>query len=311
MARNSSKSKILFIGGTGYTGKFLVEASSKAGHPTFLLVRESTFSNPAKSSLIHNFQSLGVNIVFGDLYDYQSLLNAIKQVDVVFSTVARSHLADQDNIISAIKEAGNVKKFYPSEFGNDVDRNHAVEPATIAYAKKAKIRRTIEAEGIPYTYVSCNFFDGHFLPTLSQPGATTPPRDKIIILGNGNPKAVFNKEEDVATYTINSVDDPRTLNKILYIRPPNNTLSFNELVTLWEKKIGKTLERIYVPEEQVLKQIQESSPPLNIFLAFNHAAYVKGDHANFEIESSFGVEASALYPDVKYTTVDEYLNNLV
>lgn len=45
----------------------------------------------------------------GDLYDYQSLLNAIKQVDVVFSTVPRSHLAEQDNIISAIKEAGNVK----------------------------------------------------------------------------------------------------------------------------------------------------------------------------------------------------------
>jgi len=67
---------------------------------------------------------------------------------------------------------------------------------------------------------------------------------------------VFNKEEDVATYTINSVDDPRTLNKILYLRPPNNTLSFNELVTLWETKIGKTLERIYVSEEQVLKQIQ-------------------------------------------------------
>lgn len=45
----------------------------------------------------------------GDLYDHQSLVNAIKQVDVVISTVARSLLADQDNIISAIKQAGNVK----------------------------------------------------------------------------------------------------------------------------------------------------------------------------------------------------------
>lgn len=45
----------------------------------------------------------------GDLYDHQSLVKAIKQVDVVISTVARSHLSDQDKIISAIKEAGNVK----------------------------------------------------------------------------------------------------------------------------------------------------------------------------------------------------------
>ncbi|KAK9942513.1 hypothetical protein M0R45_008175 [Rubus argutus] len=34
-----TKSKILFIGGTGYIGKFIVEASAKAGHPTFALVR--------------------------------------------------------------------------------------------------------------------------------------------------------------------------------------------------------------------------------------------------------------------------------
>lgn len=68
--------------------------------------------------------------------------------------------------------------------------------------------------------------------------------------------AVFNKEEDIGTYTIRAVDDPRTLNKILYIRPPLNTYSFNDLVALWEKKIGKTLEKSYVPEEQVLKDIQ-------------------------------------------------------
>ena len=68
--------------------------------------------------------------------------------------------------------------------------------------------------------------------------------------------AVFNKEDDIGTYTIKAVDDPRTLNKILYIRPPKNIYSFNDLVSLWEKKIGKTLERIYVPEEEVLKNIK-------------------------------------------------------
>lgn len=68
--------------------------------------------------------------------------------------------------------------------------------------------------------------------------------------------AIFNKEEDIGTYTIRAVDDPRTLNKILYLRPPSNIYSFNDLVSLWEKKIGKTLERVYVSEEQLLKNIQ-------------------------------------------------------
>ncbi|OIW08718.1 hypothetical protein TanjilG_03394 [Lupinus angustifolius] len=303
--------KILFIGGTGYIGKFIVEASAKSGHPTFVLVRESSLSNPEKAPLIEKFKTLGVNLVHGDLYDHESLVKAIKQVDVVISTVGHLQIADQVKIISAIKEAGNVKRFFPSEFGNDVDRVHAVEPAKSAFEGKAKIRRTIEAEGIPYTYVASNFFSGYFLPNLSQPGATSPPRDKVTILGDGNPKAVFNKEEDIGTYTIKAVNDPRTLNKILYIRPSSNTLSFNDLVSLWEKKIGKTVERVYVPEDQVLKQIQEAPVPVNVILSIGHSVYVKGDHTNFEIEASFGVEASALYPDVKYTTVDEFLDQFV
>lgn len=85
-----------------------------------------------------------------------------------------------------------IQRFFPSEFGNDVDRIHAVEPAKTAYAAKAKFRRDVEAEGIPYTYVVCNFLSGYFLPTLNQPGATAPPRDKVVVLGDGNTKGKHN-----------------------------------------------------------------------------------------------------------------------
>ncbi|XVF63829.1 hypothetical protein PTKIN_Ptkin09bG0118000 [Pterospermum kingtungense] len=307
----AGKSKVLIIGGTGYIGKFIVEASVKEGHPTFALVRESTVSDPVKGKVIENFKNLGVQLLYGDLYDHESLVKAINQVDVVISAVGNFQLADQVKIIAAIKEAGNVKRFFPSEFGNDVDRVHAVEPAKSAFALKAQIRRTIEAEGIPYTYVPCNCFAGYFLPTLAQPGATAPPRDKVVVLGNGNAEAVFNNEVDIGTYTIKAVDDARTLNKILFIRPPKNTYSFNELVALWEKLIGKSLEKTYVSEEQLLKQIQESPIPMNVVLAISHSIFVKGDHTNFEIDPSFGYEASELYPDVKYTTVEEYLSRFV
>ncbi|KAK4490317.1 hypothetical protein RD792_000984 [Penstemon davidsonii] len=307
----AGKSKILIIGGTGYIGKFILEASAKSGHPTFALFRESTINDPVKGKIVEGFKSSGVTVLTGDLYDHESLVKAIKQVDVVISTVGHLQLADQDKIIAAIKEAGNVKRFFPSEFGNDVDRTRAVEPAKSTFEIKAKIRRAIEAEGIPYTYVASNYFAGYSLSTLAQPGATAPPRDKVIILGDGNAKAVFNFEGDIGTYTIKAVDDPRTLNKIVYIKPPKNIYSFNELVALWEKKIGKTLEKEYVTEEQLVKQIQESPIPVNIILAINHSILLKGDQTYFEIEPSFGVEASELYPDVKYTTVEEYLDKFV
>ncbi|KAL4559426.1 hypothetical protein LXL04_031564 [Taraxacum kok-saghyz] len=304
-------SKILVIGGTGYIGKFVVDASAKAGHPTYVLVRESTVSDPVKGKLVQSFKNSGVNLVYGDLNDHESLVKAIKKVDVVISTVGNMQIPDQTKIIAAIKEAGNVKRFFPSEFGVDVDRQNAVEPASSTFSGKVQIRRAIEAEGIPFTYVASGCFAGYFLPTMVQPGATAPPRDKVTILGDGSPKVVYNEEHDIGTYTIKAVDDPRTLNKILYIKPPNNTLSFNDLVSLWEKKIDKSLEKDFVPEEQVLKLIQESGFPISIVLAINHSIFVKGDLDNFEIESSFGVEASELYPDVKYTTVDEYLDRFV
>ncbi|GMH23389.1 hypothetical protein Nepgr_025232 [Nepenthes gracilis] len=307
----AEKSRVLVIDGTGYIGKFIVEASVKLGHPTFAMVRESSASDPAKAILLDGIKNSGVFLLHGDLYDHESLVKAIKQVDVVISAIKQ--LADQTRIIAAIKEAGNVKRFFPSEFVRDADRSTAVEPAKSILTAKAKIRRAIEAEGIPHTYVVCNCFASFFLTTLSQPGlmAPPPPKDKLIIMGEGNVRVAFNKEEDIATFTIKAVDDPRTLNKILYIAPPRNTYSFNDLVSLWEKKIGKTVKRIYVPEHKILKDIQESPAPINLTLAIYFSVFVMGEETNSEIDESYGVEASQLYPNVNYTTVDEYLDQFV
>ena len=45
----------------------------------------------------------------GDLFDHLSLVKAIKQVDVVISSLGNGQLADQDKLLAAIVEAGNVK----------------------------------------------------------------------------------------------------------------------------------------------------------------------------------------------------------
>jgi len=55
----------------------------------------------------------------------------------------------------------------------------------------------------------------------------------------------------------------------------------------------------------------ESPIPINIVLSINHSAFFNGDMTNFDIDSSWGAEASELYPDVKYTTVEEYLDQFV
>jgi len=320
----AGSSRILIVGATGYIGRHIAKASLALGHPTFLLVRESTASyNSDKVQLLESFKASGANIVHGSLENYESLVEAVKKVDVVISAIGggSSHmqLLDscmrpfllQHNIIKAIKQVGTIKRFLPAEFGNDVDRVNAVEPAKSSYfAVKAEIRRAIEGQGIPYTYIFCNSFAGLFVANLGQRGLPVPPRDKVEILGNGHAKAVFMNEEDVGVVTIKAVDDERTLNKTLHFRPPPNTFSFNELVALWEKMIGKILQKVYIQKGQLLKLIAEAPFAEGLLLSLRYSFFVEGDQTKFKIGVE-GVEACDLYPDVKYTTVEEYFHQYV
>ena len=61
------------------------------------------------------------------------------------------------------------------------------------YAPKVEISRLVEAEGIPYTFISCNFFMRILLPSLAQPGLDAPPRDKVTIFGDGNTKGLLHQ----------------------------------------------------------------------------------------------------------------------
>ncbi|CAL4950912.1 unnamed protein product [Urochloa decumbens] len=306
------KSRVLVIGGTGHIGKHIVAASVRLGHPTSILTREFALSDPVKRQLLNSWVTSGASLLKGDLFDHKSLVKAIKCADVVISAVGPRQVAEQTRIIAAIKEAGNVNRFVPSEFGSDVDRLHTVDPAASLYAVKAKLRRLIEAEGIPHTFVSCNCFAETYLPSIGDVTAigAGPPASKITVLANGDAKAVFVVEDDIATYTMMAVDDARTLNKILYVRPPANVVSHNELISMWEKKTSRTLQKVHVPEEEILKWIKEAVFPLNILLSLALSIFVRGDQANYDINPAVGVEATQLYPDVVYTTVDEYLVRL-
>lgn len=312
--KEEERSRVLVIGGTGHIGKHIVAASVHRGHPTSVLIRDAAPSDLAKAQLLKSFIDSGVALIKGDLFDHESLVNAIKGADVVISAVGSRQLDEQTRIVMAIKEAGNViKRFLPSEFGSDVERVHTVDPAATLYAGKISLRRLIEAEGIPHTYVCSNGFAETYLPSIGDVTAVGagPPSDKITVLGDGDAKAVFAVEEDIAAYTVRAIDDTRTLNKILYMRPPANIVSHNELIALWEKKAGRTFQIARIPEADLLKLIKEAAYPLNMLLSLSLSVFVRGDQANFDIEPSFGVEATELYPDVKYTTVDEYLDRLL
>lgn len=180
-----------------------------------------------------------------------------------------------------------VQRFLPSEFGIDPARmENALEPGRVTFDEKMVVRRAIQEAKIPFTYVSANCFAGYFAGNLSQMVTLLPPKEKVCIYGDGNVKGtclvrvtslfdkfsidkrvtliytqlffnymhavVFMDEDDIATYTIKTIDDPRTINKTVYLRPPENILTQRQLVEIWEKLAGKQLEKVHIPNDQFL-----------------------------------------------------------
>ncbi|CAF1930765.1 BnaC05g29010D [Brassica napus] len=219
----------------------------------------------------------------------------------------RSHnILVQLKLVEAIKEAGNVKRFLPSEFGMDPPRmGHALPPGRETFDQKLEVRHAIEAAGIPYTYVVGACFAAYFAGNLSQMETLLPPKKKANIYGDGNVKVVFADEDDIAKYTAKTLDDPRTVNKTVYIRPQDNVLTQNELVKIWEKLTGNDLEKTNIAAKDFLANIEHMEIPHQAGIGHFYHIFYEGcltDHKVGEDE-----EASSLYPDVKYRRMDDYL----
>uniref|UniRef100_A0ACD5YZJ2 Uncharacterized protein n=2 Tax=Avena sativa TaxID=4498 RepID=A0ACD5YZJ2_AVESA len=306
------KSRVLVVGGTGYIGRRIAKASLAQGHETSILMRPEIGLDIDKLEMLMSFKARGARLVEASLDDHRALVAAVKQVDVVVSAMSgvhfRSHnLMLQLKLVEAIKEAGNVKRFIPSEFGMDPARmGHALEPGRVTFDEKMEIRRAIEEANIPHTYISANCFAAYFVPNLCQMGTLLPPKEKVLIYGDGNIKVAFMNEDDVGTYTIKCIDDPRAMNKTIYLRPLENILSQNELIAKWEKLSGKVLEKFHIPGDELLASMEGMDFANQVGVGHYYHIFYEGCLTNFDIGDD-GEEASLLYPEVQYTRMDECL----
>ncbi|GMP95280.1 hypothetical protein CsSME_00044386 [Camellia sinensis var. sinensis] len=110
------KSKVLVVGGTGYIGRRIVRASLALGHTTYVLQRREIGLDIEKLQMLLSFKEQGAQLVEGSFFDHQSLVDAVKLVDVVICTMSgvhfRSHnILMQLKLVEAIKEAGNIKVY--------------------------------------------------------------------------------------------------------------------------------------------------------------------------------------------------------
>ncbi|ESQ56320.1 hypothetical protein EUTSA_v10026944mg [Eutrema salsugineum] len=289
------KTRVLVIGGTGSLGRRIVTACLTEGHETYVLQRSEIGVDIEKVQLLHSFKRLGARLVEASFSDHQSLVSAVKQVHVVVSAMSGVHFCSHNilvqlKLVEAIKEAGNIKRFLPSEFGMDPPRmGHAFPPGRETFDQKMEVRNAIEAAGIPHTYIVGACFAAYFAGNLSQMGTLIPPKEKINIYGDGN-----------------TLNDPRTINKTMYVRPADNILTQMELVQIWEKLSGKEFNKIEMVETWI-NSIKDKDKGIAHQAGLGHFYHIFYEGCLTDHEVRDDDEVSRLYPDVKYTRMDESL----
>ncbi|GJN08412.1 hypothetical protein PR202_ga26325 [Eleusine coracana subsp. coracana] len=299
-AVDSGGGPALIVGATGYIGRFVAEACLDSGRKTCILVRPGN-ACPARAAAVDALRQKGAVVIDGCV---ETALR-VHGVEVVISVMGGANILDQLRLIDAIGTVGTVKRFLPSEFGHDVDRARPVGAGLGFYEEKRRVRRAAEASGVPYTYICCNSIAGWPYFDNTHPSEVPPPLDRFQIYGDGTVRAFFVAGSDIGKFTIKAAYDPRSANKIVHFRPASNLLSTNEMASLWESKIGRTLPRVTLSEDDLLAMAAEDIVPASIVASLTHDIFINGCQTKFHMDGCRDIEISSLYPDVPFITVDE------
>ncbi|KAJ4847790.1 hypothetical protein Tsubulata_047223 [Turnera subulata] len=130
-------------------------------------------------------------------------------------------------------------------------------------------------------------------------------KEKRLIRRLTEESAYFVAGTDIGKFTMKTVDDVRTLNKSVHFRPSCNFYNMNELASLWEMKIGRTLPRVTVTENDLLAAAAENLIPQSIVASFTHDIFIRGCQTNFAIDGADHIEVSSLYPGEVFRTLEE------
>ena len=153
--------KILFIGATGMLGKPVAKELLKAGFEITLLARD-----------INKMKILfpGVNIIWGDVFDSESLSKAFAGQDIVYLNLSVAQSSKEkdpqaeregiENIISAAKESGIKRLACISSLVHFYDGMNGFN--WWSFRIKQTAIKKIKASGIPYTI----FYPSTFMETF-------------------------------------------------------------------------------------------------------------------------------------------------
>ena len=183
-------------------------------------------------------------------------------ITTVVSAVGRNAIASQLDWIPLLSASG-VKRFYPSEYGTDIEYSPA-SATERPHQQKIKVRAALkESSGFDYTYlVTGPYADApaYLGPAKQAPeaGSFNAATKKAIVIGDGKGKISLTTTRDVGRLLVKSLLHPNeSRNRALIVN--SFTTTPLEIVAEFEKQTGGEKWEIEYTSLEKLKDWEEKA----------------------------------------------------
>lgn len=244
--------KVAIAGAGGTVAQSIINAISSEGKHSIVALTRSPNDRLSKTA------SVIVKVV--DYANHGSLTSALEGCDTVISAIfsrddeAGSLVTNQLNLLHAANEAG-VKRFSPSDFGIKLEAAEIVErqknkQPIIEALKRTPLEYTQFQNGILMNYFcsgSQNQAEG--LSGLSPMAFLLDVvNGKAMVPGDGKVNFTTTDVRDVGRFVAASLDLEKWEPEF---GMSGSTLTYDQLVEAAEKVTGKTIDKTYLPVEQL------------------------------------------------------------
>ncbi|KIV86805.1 hypothetical protein PV11_02393 [Exophiala sideris] len=251
--------KLLIIGATGLIGKFITEAlvQNKSKFDRIaILTSSATVQNKAQE--IENLKKEGVDIIVGDVTNSKDVVEAYRDIDTVISAVGRNVIEHQVELIRLANESDTVHRFFPSEYGTDIEYSPASANEK-PHQKKLIVRAAIKkCDKLDYTYVVTGpYADLCLGPMMGQLGSFDVKKKEAVLLGDDDIKTSYTTMRDVGKLvTLAALHPDASRNKALKVN--SFTATNLEILQEFENQTGGKWKVSYTSMDQ-LKKIEKEA----------------------------------------------------
>jgi len=295
---NSTTSKILVVGATGFLGMEICRQLIAANKNVSGLVRKT-----AGQEKVNTLMQLGVQMVEGDLKDRASIRKALQGITTVISTASSTFSRQDGDSIQTVDNEGQASLADEAIAAGIQQYIYISFPSMPGEFPLQDAKRRVEnklvSNNMPYTILQPTFFAEAW---LSPAVGFDFPNAKATIYGEGKNKISWITIQDVAAFAVASVDNDAAKNKTIEIGGPE-ALSPLEVVGLFEKAGGKKFELQHVPVEALQSQKNAAPDDLSKTFASLMLVYAAGQEIN--------MESTLKAIPVKLNSVNDYAKRVV